>query len=80
MINPTDSQAECKSKPEFSPDDKNIYLTAVEYLRQAAVLMSSIDQIKDSVIIDNLANIIENRPNIVRKSASTVRSRLRKKR
>ena len=79
MINPADSQTESKSMSEFGHDEKRIYLAAVEYLRQAAALLVSINQSKDSLIIDNLANIIENRPNITRKSASLVVRRLRKK-
>ena len=79
MINPADSQTESKSMSEFGHDEKRIYLAAVEYLREAAALLVSINQSKDSLIIDNLANIIENRPNITRKSASLVVRRLRKK-
>lgn len=79
MINPADSQTEGKSMSDFGYDEKSIYLAAVEYLRQAAALLVSINQSKDSLIIDNLANIIENRPNITRKSASLVVRRLRKK-
>jgi hypothetical protein len=79
MINPADSQTESKSMSEFGHDEKRIYLAAIEYLRQAAALLVSINQSKDSLIIDNLANIIENRPNITRKSASLVVRRLRKK-
>jgi hypothetical protein len=79
MINPADSQTESKSMSEFGHDEKRIYLAAVEYLRQAAALLVSINQSKDSLIIDNLANIIENRPNIARKSASLAVRRLHKK-
>lgn len=79
MIDPADSQAECKSMSEFCHDEKRIYLAAVEYLRQAAALMGSINQLKDSLIIDNLANIIENRPNITKISASLAGHRLHKK-
>ena len=79
MINPADSQTESKSMSEFGHDEKRIYLAAIEYLRQAAAFLVSINQSKDSLIIDNLANIIENRPNITRKSASLVVRRLRKK-
>jgi hypothetical protein len=79
MINPADSQTECKSMSEFGHDEKSIYLAAVEYLRQAAALLVSINQSKDSLIIDNLANIIENRPNIARKPVSLDRRRLHKK-
>ena len=79
MINPAVSQTESKSMSEFGHDEKRIYLAAIEYLRQAAALLVSINQSKDSLIIDNLANIIENRPNITRKSASLVVRRLRKK-
>ena len=79
MINPADSQTESKSMSEFGHDEKRIYLAAIEYLRQAAALLVSINQSKDSLITDNLANIIENRPNITRKSASLVVRRLRKK-
>lgn len=79
MINPADSQTESKSMSEFGHDEKRIYLAAIEYLRQAAALLVSINQSKDSLIIENLANIIENRPNITRKSASLVVRRLRKK-
>lgn len=64
---------------DFGHDEKSIYLAAVEYLRQAAALLVSINQSKDSLIIDNLANIIENRPNIVRRSASLAKRRLHKK-
>ena len=79
MINPADSQTESKSMSEFGHDEKRIYLAAVEYLREAAALLVSINQSKDSLIIDNLANIIENRPNIARKSASLAVRRLHKK-
>ena len=79
MINPADSQTEGKSMSDFGHDEKSIYLAAVEYLRQAAALLVSINQSKDSLIIDNLANIIENRPNIVRRSASLAKRRLHKK-
>ena len=79
MINPADSQTESKSMSEFGHDEKRIYLAAIEYLRQAAALLVSINQSKDSLIIDNLANIIENRPNIARKSASLAVRRLHKK-
>ena len=79
MINPADSQTEGKSMSDFGYDEKSIYLAAVEYLRQAAALLVSINQSKDSLIIDNLANIIENRPNIVRRSASLAKRRLHKK-
>jgi hypothetical protein len=79
MINPADSQTESKSMSEFGHDEKRIYLAAVEYLRQAAALLVSINQSKDSLIIDNLANIIENRPNIARESASLAVRRLHKK-
>ncbi len=79
MINPADSQTEGKSMSEFGHDETSIYLAAVEYLRQAAALLVSINQSKDSLIIDNLANIIENRPNIVRRSASLAKRRLHKK-
>ncbi|WP_155856297.1 hypothetical protein [Acidiphilium cryptum] len=79
MINSADSQTEGKSMSEFGHDEKSIYITAVEYLRQAAVLLVSINQTKDSLIIDNLTNIIENRPNISRKSASLAGRRLHKK-
>ena len=79
MINPADSQTESKSMSEFGHDEKRIYLAAIEYLRQAAALLVSINQSKDSLIIDNLANIIENRPNITRKSASLTGRRLHKK-
>lgn len=79
MINSADSQTEGKSMSEFGHDEKSIYIRAVEYLRQAAVLLVSINQTKDSLIIDNLANIIENRPNISRKSASLAGRRLHKK-
>ena len=79
MINPADSQIEGKSMSDFGHDEKSIYLAAVEYLRQAAALLVSINQSKDSLIIDNLANIIENRPNIVRRSASLAKRRLHKK-
>ena len=78
MINPADSQTEGKSMSDFGHDEKSIYLAAVEYLRQAAALLVSINQSKDSLIIDNLANIIENRPNIVRRSASLAKRRLHK--
>ena len=79
MINPADSQTEGKSMSDFGHDEKSIYLAAVEYLRQAAALLVSINQSKDSLIIDNLANIIENRPNISRKSASLSQRRLHRK-
>jgi hypothetical protein len=79
MINPADSQTEGKSMSDFGHDEKSIYLTAVEYLRQAAALLVSINQSKDSLIIDSLANIIENRPNISRKTDSLAGSRLHKK-
>ncbi|WP_158005025.1 hypothetical protein [Acidiphilium sp. PM] len=79
MINPAESQTECKSMSEFGHDEKRIYLAAVEYLRQAAALMVSINQLKDSLIIDNLANIIENRPNITKKSVSLSGRRIHKK-
>ena len=79
MINPADSQTESKSMSEFGHDEKRIYLAAIEYLRQAAALLVSINQSKDSLIIDNLANIIENRPNITRKSASLSQRRLHRK-
>ena len=79
MINPADSQKESKSISELGHDEKSIYIAAVEYLRQAAALLASINQSKDSLIIENLANIIESRPNIARKSASLAERRLHKK-
>ena len=79
MINPADSQTEGKSMSDFGHDEKSIYLAAVEYLRQAATLLASINQTKDTLIIESLANIIENRPNISRKSASLAGHRLHKK-
>ena len=79
MINPADSQTEGKSMSEFSHDEKRIYLAAVEYLRQAAALLVSINQSKDSLIIDSLANIIENRPDTAIKPASLAKRRLQKK-